>query len=229
MRMLTRAVLALTALLPLACSASDKYEAGKDYAVLQQPQPTSDPSKVEVMEVFAYSCPHCFHLEGDVQKWLAKKPADVAFVRLPHTLGAPAAILRNKAYYAAQMLGVQEPYHKAMFGAIHGQQKQMATIEEIRDLFTSVTGVKAEDFDGAYNSFAVDSRFRIGENQIRDMGITSVPTLVVEGKYVVKNGPQVFDVVDFLVAKERPGKPAAGAPTLKPKKKKAKAPAPEPK
>lgn len=205
MRFFARACLALITLLPLACTAADKgkYEMGRDYQAVRQPQPTADPAKIEVMEVFAYSCPHCFHLEGEVQKWLAKKPADVAFVRLPHTLGSPAAVFRNKAFYAAQMLGVAEPFHKALFGAIHGQNKMMATLEEVRALFVEVTGVKAEEFDGAYSSFAVDSRFRIGENAIQDMGIASVPTLVVEGKYLVKNGPEVFSIVDFLVDKAR--------------------------
>ena len=205
MRMLARALVVLTALLPLACSAADqnKYEMGKDYQAVRQPQPTAEPGKIEVMEVFAYSCSHCFHLEGDLQKWLAKKPADVSFLRLPHTLGSPAAVMRDKAFYAAEMLGVTEKYHKAMFGAIHGQQRLMATVEEIRGLFVDATGIKAEDFDGAYSSFAVDSRFRIGENAIQDMGIASVPTLIVEGKYLVKNGPQVFAIADFLVDQAR--------------------------
>ena len=205
MKLLARALVALTALLPLACTAAtkDKYELGKDYQAVRTPQQTADPSKIEVMEVFAYSCPHCFHLEGEVEKWLAKKPADVNFVRQPHTLGAAAAIIRNKGFYAAQMLGAPDQYHKALFGAIHGQNKMMATVEDVRDLFVQATGLKAEDFDGAYNSFAVDSRFRIGENAIVEMGVTSVPTLVVEGKYLVKNGPEVFAIVDFLVDKAR--------------------------
>ena len=206
MRLLPRALLALISLLPLACSAADKpakFEAGTHYQLLPTPQQTADPSKIEVMEVFAYSCPHCFHLEGVVQKWLAKKPADVNFVRLPHTLGAPAALARDKAFYAADMLGVAEPFHRALFGAIHGQQKLMASMEDVRELFVQSTGVKKEDFDGAYSSFAVDSRFRIGENQILEMRISSVPTLVVDGRYLVKNGGQVFEIVDFLVDQVR--------------------------
>jgi protein dithiol oxidoreductase (disulfide-forming) len=205
MRFFARACLAVMTLLPLACTAADKpqFELGKDYQVARQPQPTADPGKIEVMEVFAYSCPHCFHLEGEVQKWLAKKPADVAFVRAPHTLGAKAAEFRNKAFYSAQMLGVAEPFHKALFGAIHGQMKLMATKEEVRALFVSSTGVKAEEFDGAYDSFAIDSRFRIGEAAIQELGIASVPTVVVVGKYLVKNGAQVFASVDFLVNKAR--------------------------
>src|SRR5437868_6182640 len=81
MKLLARALVALTAVLPLACSAADKdkFEMGRDFTTVRTPQQTADPSKIEVMEVFAYSCPHCFHLEGEVDKWLKKKPADVNF------------------------------------------------------------------------------------------------------------------------------------------------------
>lgn len=205
MQLLARALIALFALLPLACSAaeSEKYQAGEHYKSVRVPQQPQDPSKIEVMEVFAYSCPHCFTLEGKLESWLARKPADVAFVRQPHTLGAPANAIRNKAMYTAQMLGGFEPFHRALFAAIHGQGRMMSTVEEVRELFVKTTGQKADEFDGAYSSFMVDSRFRIGEKTVQDLGIASVPTLVVDGKYAVPNGAQIFPIVDFLVEKAR--------------------------
>jgi protein dithiol oxidoreductase (disulfide-forming) len=210
MQFLTRALIALTALLPLACSAAEspKYEAGTHYKSVRTPQQPADPSKIEVMEVFSYGCPHCFQFESNLDKWLAKKPADVAFVRMPHTLGQPAGIVRNKAMYTAEMLGGFDKFHRALFASIHGQGKLMSTVEEVRGLFASSTGLKAEDFDGAYNSFAVDSRFRIAENQIREMGIASVPTLVVDGKWYAspRTGggfPELLAITDHLVAKAR--------------------------
>lgn len=205
MPFLARALIALSALLPLACSAADseKYQAGEHYKSVRVPQAPADPAKIEVMEVFAYSCPHCFQLEGKVDAWLAKKPADVVFVRQPHTLGAPANAVRNKAMYTAQMLGGFDKFHKALFGAIHGQGRVMATVEEVRELFVKSTGIKAEDFDGAYTSFMIDSRFRIGEKVVQDLGVASVPQIVVDGKWAVPNGAQVFSIVDFLVEKAR--------------------------
>lgn len=210
MPFLTRALIALSALLPLACSAAEspKYEAGTHYKSVRQPQQPADPGKIEVMEVFSYGCPHCFQFEPVLEKWLAKKPADVAFVRMPHTLGQPAGIVRNKAMYTAEMLGVVDKFHRALLGAIHGQGKLMNSLEDVRGIFVSSTGVKAEDFDSAYNSFAVDSRFRIAENQIRDMGVASVPTLVVDGKWYAspRSGggfPELIAITDHLVAKAR--------------------------
>ena len=211
MRFAARAILALVALLPLACSAAEpetKWELGKHYKLVKQAQAPADPARIQVAEVFAYSCPHCFAFEPHIEKWEKTKPADVDFVRLPHTLGAPAAVFRNKAMYAAQMLGVLDKFHRALFGAIHGQNRMMATADEVRALFLESTGVKAEDFDGAYGSFAIDSRFRMGENAIREMGIASVPTMVIDGKYFTSAATaggfkQVLEVTDFLVEQAR--------------------------
>lgn len=209
MRFMTRAALALLAALPLACSAAEapKFKLGEHYHAVRVAQKPANPAKIEVMEVFAYSCPHCFQFEQPLNQWLAKKPGDVEFVRVPHTLGQPANAVRNKAFYAAQMLGVFEPFHKGLFAAIHGQGRMMATVEEVRELFLKHTGVKAEDFDGAYTGFATDSRFRIGENALREMGIPSVPTMVVNGKYYTNPRAGGFNemlaITDFLVEQER--------------------------
>lgn len=215
-RLILRAAVALAAVLPLACSAADtpKYELGKHYKAVRQEQKLgTDPARINVTEVFSYSCPHCFHFEGPLHKWVPKLAADVEFTRLPHTLGAPAGIVRNKAMYTSQMLGVFEPFHKALFGSIHGQGKMMASADEVRALFVQSTGVKAEDFDGAFSSFAVDSRFRIGESTLREMGIASVPTLIVDGKYYATPSSgggfdQMLAITDFLIEQARKARTA---------------------
>jgi thiol:disulfide interchange protein DsbA len=210
MQFFARALIALSALLPLACSAADapQYELGKDFRQVRTPIAPADPGKIEVTEVFSYSCPHCFSFEQPLAKWLAKKPADVTFSRLPHTLGAQAGEIRNKAMYTAEMLGQFEKFHHALFAAIHGQSRMMSNVEEVRGLFVQATGVSAAEFDSAYGSFMVDSKYRIGEATIRDMGITSVPTLVVDGKWYASpraggGFPEVLKITDYLIQQAR--------------------------
>lgn len=210
MNFLTRALVVLIALSPLACSAEEapKYRLGEHYQRVRAYQAPANPARIEVMEVFAYSCPHCFQFEPALSKWLKKAPADVEFVRMPHTLGQPAGTLRNKAFHAAKMLGVLDKFHTALFGAIHGQGKLMATVEDLRALFVQQTGVKAEDFDGAFSSFAADAGFRRGESSIQAMGITSVPTMVVDGQYFVSPNSGggftgMLAVTDFLIEQAR--------------------------
>jgi thiol:disulfide interchange protein DsbA len=210
MKTLFRALVVLASLSPLACSAADTapYRLGEHYLKVRTAQAPADPARIEVMEVFAYSCPHCYDLEPVLKKWLAKKPADVEFVRSPHTLGMPANEARNRAFYAARMLGSLDRFHAALFDAVHKERKPVATREDLRALFVQSTGAKAEDFDGAYASFAADAGFRRGESAIQGMGITSVPTLVVDGKHFVSpNLARGFDnmlkVTDFLVEQAR--------------------------
>lgn len=233
---LARLLVILTALLPFAASAADapKFELGKEYKPVAVPQPTSDPSKIEVMEVFAYSCPHCYAFDPVLKQWLAKQPKDINFVRLPHTLGHEENVVRNKAFYAAQMLGVADKFHVALFSAVHTDHKPMATPEDLRELFAKDLGVPARDFDSAYSSFAVDGGYRRGDGMVRDMAIGSVPTLVIEGRYYTSPSsgggfPQMLQIADYLIAQARAAKPrstAAAEPAATPKKKKkAKAPA----
>lgn len=210
MKSLFRALVVLASLSPLACTAADgpQYKLGEHYERVRTPQPVADPSKIQVMEVFAYSCPHCYSLEPAMKKWLAKKPADVDFVRAPHTLGQPNNQARNRAFYAAQMLGALEPFHTALFDKIHQARQDVSKPEQLRALFVASTGIKGEEFDGAYNSFAVDAGFRRGETAIMGMGITSVPTLVVNGQYFVSPNlagglDGMLKVTDFLVQQAR--------------------------
>lgn len=210
MNALFRALVVLMALSPLACSAADdaKYKFGEHYLRVRAAIPPANPGKIEVAEVFAYSCPHCNAFEPALQKWVKKLPPDVEFAQVPHTLGHPAGALRNRAFYAARMLGVLDKFHMALFGAIHVQQKAMTTTEEIRALFVQSTGVKPADFDGAVNSFAADAGFRRGEAAIQAMGIASVPTLVVDGQYLTSPSmgggfDGVLKVADFLIEQAR--------------------------
>lgn len=210
MKILLRALVVAASLSPLACTAADspqQYTLGEHYQRVRAVQPPANPAKIEVMEVFAYSCPHCYSFEPALKKWLAKKPGDVEFVRVPHTLGQPANQARNRAFYAAQMLGVVDTFHAALFDAIHRDRRNIATPAELRELAVKA-GVKGEDFDGAVNGFAADAGFRRGEQAVQALGITSVPTLVVEGRYFVSPNiaggfEGMLKVTDFLVEQAR--------------------------
>lgn len=210
MKTLFRALVVLASLSPLACSAADNtpYKLGEHYMRVRAVQEPANPAKIEVMEVFAYSCPHCFALDPVLAQWLKKKPADVEFVRNPNTLGRPENEARNRAFHAMRMLGALDRFHPALFDAIHREHKAMTSPAELRALAVQHAGVKAEDFDGAFNSFAADAGFRRGETAAQAMGIASVPTLVVDGRYFVSpNLAKGFDamlkITDFLVDQAR--------------------------
>jgi len=190
----------------LAACAGENYTEGKEYTKLSSVQPTSSGDRIEVVELFWYGCPHCYHLEPFVEKWLKSKPDDVEFVRLPAILGASWELLA-KAYYTAELLGVLDKTHSALFAAIHEQKKKINSESVLRDFFIQ-QGVPAGDFDKTFNSFAVAVKLNNARMMTRRYAITGVPTLIVNGKYstgpsATEGNERVMDVVDYLVAQER--------------------------
>lgn len=207
MRMFKITLLALTAVFSSACSAASEpaapYKLGEQYKEVRNAAKPADPKRITVEEFFWYGCPHCFHLDPDLTAWLAKKPADVDFSRVPNTLGRPEGEIHARAFYIAQTLGIGDKIHKPLFDAIQVQHLPMSSLESIRALFVEVAGIKPGDFDQVANSFMVDGRLRQAEQLAKDYGITSVPTIVVGGQYLVGGQVDQMKVVDFVVDKVR--------------------------
>lgn len=195
----------LLAGLMLTGLARAEYDEGIDYQRLPTPVPTVAADKIEVRELFWYGCPHCYHLEPLLKKWLQRKPANVVFVRTPAVFN-PRWAFHARVYYTAEVLGVLDKVHDAIFDAIHKQRRKLATPAEVKALFVR-HGVEAKDFDNAFNSFAVDARVRRATDLTRRYGISGVPSLVVNGKYVT-DGPMgnghegMLKIVDYLIARE---------------------------
>ncbi len=194
----------LLMLLPFAVAQAE-FDEGIEYKRLSNPVPTEDPGRIEVVELFWYGCPHCYRAEPYVKRWLKKKPENVYFKHIPAVFNSKWAF-HAKAFYTAEALGVMDKFHPAMFDAIQVQHRKMATPEELRKLFASL-GVPEADFNKAFNSFMVDSRVRRATDLTRRYGISGVPSLVVDGKYVT-DGPManghagMFKVVDYLIGLE---------------------------
>jgi thiol:disulfide interchange protein DsbA len=181
------------------------FDDGIDYKTLSRPQATETGDKVEVLEIFWYGCPHCYHLEPLVQRWLAQKPDYVEFRRMPGVLGNHWAI-HAKAFYAAEMLGVLDRIHEPLFGAINKQKRRLNDEESLADFFAE-QGVDREDFLKAMRSFVVDMKVRRAIQFGTRLGIDGVPTFLVNGKYITSpsltaSGERMFRLVDDLVAQE---------------------------
>jgi len=184
---------------------------GFEYQRIDVPVPTETGSKVEVLELFWYGCPHCYHLEPTLDKWLKTKPDNAEFRRLPAVLNDNWAI-HAKVFYTAETLGVLEKLHTPLFQAYHEQNNKLKDEATIRQVFVA-NGVKAEDFDRAFNSFAVDAKVRRARDLSQRFGIDGVPAIIVNGKYrtsatLTGGHQQTMDVVNFLIAKESGAAPA---------------------
>lgn len=196
------------ALLPMAmCQAeAEKYQAGVHYELLPQAVRTANPDKIEVNEVFAYTCSHCYSFEDVVLPWKKQLPEDVDFQRTP-AIWASQMEPYARVYYAALMLNQLDRVHRPLFEAIHLKKQNFSTEQDFVELFVS-EGVDGEAFSRAYNSFGMTSMVNQAKARIRGYRIQGTPEIVVNGKYRVSTRKAggfagMLSVTDFLIEKER--------------------------
>jgi thiol:disulfide interchange protein DsbA len=184
---------------------------GPGYQALSTPQPTQDKTKVEVIEFFWYGCPHCYAFEPALTAWLKTLPKNVTFIRQPAVF-SDVWEKHGKAYYVAEALNVVDKVHADFFEAIQNKKQKLETEEELAKFFVA-HGVKEADFHAAYNSFGVDTKLKQAKTTAPRYGITGVPTLVVNGKYLTTgtlagSHENMIKVLNQLIAQESKATPA---------------------
>jgi len=185
------------------------FAADKGYTDLASVQPTQDASKVEVIEFFWYGCPHCYKLEPYMEEWAKNLPKNVTFIRQPAVFNAQWG-RHAKAYFTAEYLGVVDKIHGDFFHAVQIKNKSLASESDLTDFFVA-HGVKKEDFITAFNSFNVDSQMRKAKAMGPRYGITGVPAVIVNGKYLVSartagSNEKMIAVINQLIAQESSAK-----------------------
>lgn len=215
------AAVVMTLLAPLVAQAADTPPAfveGRDYKLLDYPVRPRNPAKIEVVEVFAYTCPHCYHFEPLVKEWRKTVAADVDFYHSP-IVWDDLAQFHAQMFYTAQALYKLDRLHDAFFKAIHVDNNMLNTPDKVYALFAK-QGVTREQFDKAFNSDAVRSQVTQAKSRALGYRIGGTPEMVVNGKYRVSGSMggkglseeqahrRMLQVVDFLIAKERQAKPA---------------------
>lgn len=159
-------------------------QAGEQFDQVAQPITTDQPSKIEVMELFWYGCPHCYHMEHPLDAWVKKLPADVYFKRMPALPNASWAPMA-KTFFAMQELGVFDKLHSQLFDAIHKSKSLSPTDEAAAiDWVTKQGGLDKIKVEKAFKSFAVNMQMNKAMQIFRASGATGVPALVIDGKYM---------------------------------------------
>ncbi|HEX4619794.1 MAG TPA: thiol:disulfide interchange protein DsbA/DsbL [Steroidobacteraceae bacterium] len=219
----------LAALATLRAEAAPAWVEGRDYAVLNQAQQTSVPAgKVEVLEVFSYGCPACNRFQPIMALLKKGLPPTAQLAYLPAAFNtAEDWPMFQRAYFAAQALGIAERTHQLMYDAVWktGElattdsatkrlKSPQPTIEQAAQAYTRWSGVKAADFLATARSFSVEVRMRGADAQVLAMQVPGTPTLVVDGRYrvaeniideILRGGSpdQLIPLVRFLVEKAR--------------------------
>ncbi|NOT85800.1 MAG: thiol:disulfide interchange protein DsbA/DsbL [Methylococcaceae bacterium] len=189
----------------LLCSTTVLFAEEGGYETITPAQPTQNKDKIEVIEFFWYGCPHCYHLEPAIAKWLKSKPKNVDFIRQPAVFSKPWGD-HAKAFFTAEALGVLDKVHDDFFDAIQNKEQKLDTEAQLEKFFVA-HGVEAGAFHTAYSSFLVDAKFRQASGMAARYGVTGVPALIVNGKYKItgpsaKSQDNMITVLDQLIKKE---------------------------
>ena len=101
-------VVAVAALPAVALAQSQRpSQESKDFRTVTPPQPSESGNKIEVLEFFQYSCPHCMSYDPVLQGWRKTLPADVEYRRIPISWD-DKSVPHVRIYYTLEALGKTE-------------------------------------------------------------------------------------------------------------------------
>lgn len=200
------ALVAVTLVSAFPAAHAQKFDPTGKYEAISPAQPTETPGKVEVVDVFWYGCPHCYKFLPSMNAYEAAKPDYVTVRRMP-AIFRPQWEIHARAFYTAQLLGVDGKLHEAVFTAIHEYGKKLDTREQLMAFFEQ-HGVSQTDFEKTYDSFAVESFVRKARVMQGRYGVRGTPTVIINGKYrtsasLAGGYDNMIKVIEALVEQEK--------------------------
>lgn len=202
-------VFATTALgLPgMVFAQANKPEDGRDFVTLDRPVNVEAPQgKVEVIEFFWYSCPHCNAFEPRLEAWIKKLPGDVVVRRVPVAF-RDDFVPQQRLYYTLEAMGKLDELHAKVFQTIHANREPINKEQSIVE-WAGKQGLDKAKFQELYNSFSVSSKARRA-TQLQDaFKVQGVPALGIAGRYytdatLAGDMNKALQVTDYLIAEAR--------------------------
>jgi protein dithiol oxidoreductase (disulfide-forming) len=196
--------------LPHLAFAQRRPEDGKDFRALDKKAPVEAPAgKIEVVEFFWYSCPHCNAFEPRLNAWLKTAPADIAFRRVPVAF-RDDFVPQQRLYYALEAMGKVNELHSKVFHEIH-VNRQPTSREDTILAFVEKNGIDRAKFQEQYNSFSVQTKARRAKQLQDQYQVDGVPALGIGGLYytdatMAGSMERALQVTDFLIAEARKAK-----------------------
>jgi thiol:disulfide interchange protein DsbA len=224
----TASFLAVPALLPALTRAQPSApQEGIDFFTLDK-RPASDAptGKIDVVEFFWYSCPHCNAFEPKLESWIKGLPSDVALRRVPVAF-RDSFVPQQRLFYTIEAMGKLDELHRKVFHAIHVQKQAIDNQERILEWITK-QGIDPAKFSEIYNSFTVQTKTRRAVQLQEEFKVQGVPSLGIAGRYytdgtIATTMDRALQVTDYLIGEVRkqmprvaPVAPAKVATPVKP-------------
>ena len=191
----------------LAHAQAKPPEEGIDYLTLDKRLATEAPQgKVEVIEFFWYSCPHCNAFEPRLEGWIKKLPPDVVMRRAPVAF-RDSFVPQQRLFYTLEAMGKVEEVHRKVFHAIHVERQALDKQESIT-AWVEKQGLDKAKFSELYNSFSVQTKARRAAQLQNDFKVQGVPSLGIAGRFYTDGSmagtmERALQVTDYLIAEAR--------------------------
>lgn len=210
-RLFSTAMLSVTTLMGTASAwAQQAFRSGKDYITLERPVATEAGSgKIEVLEFFWYSCPHCNQFEPAFEQWAKNAPKDVVVRRVPVAF-RDDFVPQQRLYYTLEAMNLVEKMHIRVFTAIHGEKLMLNSDASVL-AWAEKQGIDKAKFAETYKSFGVATKAKRAVQLQNDFKIEGVPSLGVAGRFYIDGTlagsmPRALQVADALIAQTRQGR-----------------------
>lgn len=169
-------------------------QAGRDYLPIHPPVPSRD-GMVVITEFFYYGCPECLELEPLLQEWASTRH-DVRIVRIPafRTAWLPLA----RTFYSLQLMGQEKRLRSRIFSAIQDRDMDLDN-EDLLFAWLKMQDIDMEKFDSLYHSDLVEGSISDSMVLAKRLGISGVPSLVVDGRFLVLGNLARPGLLDQLV------------------------------
>ena len=207
MSLTRRHLLIAAALTPCIAQAQGRTpQESKDYTLIKPAQPTEGGNKIEVLEFFQYTCPHCATYDPVLAGWRKTLPADVEYRRNPIAWN-DQTLPHVKIYYTLEALKKTEELHDKVFKAIQVNRRPLLKTDEIAD-FMAANGIDRKQWLDTYNSFAVNTRAKRAGQVWKAYKVDGTPAVAIDGKFLtapsmVGSREGSLQVMDYLIQRAR--------------------------
>jgi protein dithiol oxidoreductase (disulfide-forming) len=208
-RLFSSALVATSAWLSASASWAQAalFKPGKDFLPLDRPLPTeAGAGKVEVIEFFWYSCPHCNAFEPTFAQWIKSAPKDVVVRRIPVAFRDDFAP-QQRLFFTLEAMNLLESMHAKVFTAVHAE-KQLLNTDALILAWAEKQGIDKAKFAETYKSFGVAGKLKRAVQLQNDFRVEGVPSFGVAGRFYTDGSlagsmDRALKVVESLVAQTR--------------------------
>jgi thiol:disulfide interchange protein DsbA len=189
----------------VASTALAELTPGKEFQVLNPPQPISSGDKIEVIEFFYYGCPYCNEALPLITKWIPTLPADVQYRRVPVVRPdkwSPMA----RTYYTLEKLD-KLSLHRHVFDSMHIDGLSLSDEKEMFD-WARRNYIDRDKFAEIYKSDETTAKVAKAQQLTEQYGIARIPAFAIDGKYLTTSNmagglEHLLPTVDQLIVRAR--------------------------